>query len=44
MLVDQWLLSCLLAGATVTQCHSKTKNIQDKVNNADIVVAAVGKT
>ena len=33
----------LLAGATVTQCHSKTQNIQDKVNNADIVVAAVGR-
>ena len=33
----------LLAGATVTQCHSKTQNIQDKINNADIVVAAVGR-
>ena len=33
----------LLAGATVTQCHSRTQNIQDKVNNADIVVAAVGR-
>lgn len=33
----------LLAGATVTQCHSKTQNIQDKVYNADIVVAAVGR-
>ena len=33
----------LLAGATVTQCHSKTQNVQDKVYNADIVVAAVGR-
>jgi methylenetetrahydrofolate dehydrogenase (NADP+)/methenyltetrahydrofolate cyclohydrolase len=33
----------LLAGATVTQCHSKTQNIEDKINNADIVVAAVGR-
>ena len=33
----------LLAGATVTQCHSRTQNIQDKVYNADIVIAAVGR-
>ena len=33
----------LMAGATVTQCHSKTQNIQDKVYNADIVIAAVGR-
>lgn len=30
-------------GATVTICHSKTKNIKDIVRQADIVVAAVGK-
>ncbi|KAF8077942.1 formate--tetrahydrofolate ligase-domain-containing protein [Lyophyllum atratum] len=29
--------------ATVTQCHSRTRNIQDIVKNADIVVAAIGK-
>ncbi|KAK8872854.1 formate-tetrahydrofolate ligase [Apiospora arundinis] len=31
------------ADATVTVCHSKTKNIQDHVKLADIVVAAIGK-
>lgn len=29
--------------ATVTICHSKTKNIKDEVRQADIVVAATGK-
>ena len=29
--------------ATVTICHSKTKNIKDEVRQADIVIAAVGK-
>ncbi|KAJ7273718.1 formate--tetrahydrofolate ligase-domain-containing protein [Mycena haematopus] len=29
--------------ATVTQCHSRTKNIEAIINNADIVVAAIGK-
>ncbi|KAJ7219277.1 formate--tetrahydrofolate ligase-domain-containing protein [Mycena pura] len=29
--------------ATVTQCHSRTKNIDTIIKNADIVVAAVGK-
>ncbi|GLB34949.1 putative formate--tetrahydrofolate ligase [Lyophyllum shimeji] len=29
--------------ATVTQCHSRTKNVEDIVRNADIVVAAIGK-
>jgi len=28
---------------TVTVCHSKTKNIAEKIKEADIVVAAVGK-
>lgn len=28
--------------ATVTVCHSKTKNLKEKVKNADIVVAALG--
>ena len=29
--------------ATVTLCHSHTKNLTDKIKNADIVVSAVGK-
>ena len=29
--------------ATVTVCHSKTKNIAEKTKNADIVVVAIGK-
>ncbi|KAL6063103.1 C-1-tetrahydrofolate synthase, cytoplasmic [Balamuthia mandrillaris] len=31
------------ANATVTLCHSKTKNLKDKVAAADILVAALGK-
>ena len=31
------------ANATVTICHSRTKNIPDFVKQADIVVAAIGK-
>ncbi|KAK5117021.1 hypothetical protein LTR62_006742 [Meristemomyces frigidus] len=31
------------ADATVTVCHSKTKNLKDMVKTADIVVAAIGK-
>ena len=30
------------AHATVTVCHSKTKNLVDIVKNADILVVAVG--
>ena len=30
-------------GATVTQCHSKTKNLTNHITGADIVVSAVGK-
>jgi methylenetetrahydrofolate dehydrogenase (NADP+) / methenyltetrahydrofolate cyclohydrolase len=33
----------LNANATVTICHSKTKDIAEKVRRADIVVAALGK-
>ena len=29
--------------ATVTVCHSKTKNIEDILKNADIIVMAIGK-
>src|SRR3989454_4341900 len=32
------------ANATVTICHSKTRNLSDVVRQADIVVAAIGKT
>jgi len=32
------------ADATVTVCHSKTKDLQSVVKQADIVVAAIGKT
>lgn len=35
-------LELLLARATVTVCHSKTKNLQEKISQADIVVAGVG--
>ena len=31
------------AGATVTVCHSKTKNLSEHVARADLVVAAVGR-
>jgi methylenetetrahydrofolate dehydrogenase (NADP+)/methenyltetrahydrofolate cyclohydrolase len=31
------------ADATVTVCHSKTKNLMYEVNRADILVSAVGK-
>jgi len=31
------------AGATVTLCHSKTKNLQEHTTKADIVVAAAGQ-
>lgn len=36
-------LMFLNENATVTICHSKTKNIAEKTKNADIVVVAVGK-
>jgi methylenetetrahydrofolate dehydrogenase (NADP+)/methenyltetrahydrofolate cyclohydrolase len=29
--------------ATVTLCHSKTKNIWEHINTADLIVSAVGK-
>ena len=33
----------LQRNATVTTCHSYTKNIDDKIKTADIVISAVGK-
>lgn len=32
------------ANATVTICHSKTRNLPDIVRQADIIIAAIGKT
>jgi methylenetetrahydrofolate dehydrogenase (NADP+) / methenyltetrahydrofolate cyclohydrolase len=39
-------VACLLihANATVTVCHSRTQNLSDVVREADIVVAAIGRT
>ena len=43
-IVGKPLLQCLLnKNATVTICHSKTKNIQDLTKTADILIAALGK-
>jgi methylenetetrahydrofolate dehydrogenase (NADP+)/methenyltetrahydrofolate cyclohydrolase len=36
-------LELLLAGCTVTTTHRFTKNLEDKVRNADLLVVAVGK-
>ena len=43
-IVGKPVAQCLLnKNATVTICHSKTKNIADVVKEADIVIAALGK-
>jgi len=43
-IVGKPLVQCLLAkNATVTVCHSRTKNIGEITKNADILVAALGK-
>ncbi len=34
---------CLQQNATVTLCHSKTRDLADKVRAADVVIAAVGQ-
>lgn len=36
-------MSLLNRNATVTICHSKTKELKEITKNADIVIAAVGK-
>ena len=36
-------LELLLAGATVTVCHTGTRDVRGEVEHADLVVAAVGK-
>lgn len=35
---------CLNKNATVTVCHSKTKNLKQHTQNADVVIAAIGKS
>lgn len=43
-IVGKPLAQCLLnQDATVTICHSKTKNIKEITKNADIVISAIGK-
>lgn len=43
-IVGKPIAQCLLAqNATVTMCHSKTKNLQSITQSADILVAAIGK-
>lgn len=43
-IVGKPLAECLLnRDATVTVCHSKTKNIEDITKNADILISAIGK-
>lgn len=37
-------LELLLAGCTITTCHRFTKNLQEHVARADLLVVAVGKT
>lgn len=34
---------CLNKNATVTVCHSKTKDLKEHMKNADIVISAIGK-
>ena len=43
-IVGKPMLQCLLnKNATVTICHSKTKNLKEITKNADILVSAIGK-
>lgn len=43
-IVGKPLSQCLInKDATVTICHSKTKNIEEITRNADIVISAIGK-
>ena len=43
-IVGKPIAQCLLAkNATVTMCHSKTKNLKEMTSTADILVAAIGK-
>lgn len=43
-IVGKPLMACCLNNhATVTICHSKTKNLKEKTLNADILISAIGK-
>lgn len=43
-IVGKPMIQCMLnKNATVTVCHSKTKNIGEIIKNADILIAAIGK-
>ena len=43
-IVGKPLAKCLLnKNATVTVCHSKTKNLKEITKQADILIAAIGK-
>ena len=43
-IVGKPLIQCLLnKNATVTVCHSRTKNIKEITKNADILISAIGK-
>lgn len=43
-IVGKPLIQCCLAkDATVTVCHSKTKNLKEHTKRADVLVAAIGK-
>ena len=44
-IVGKPMLHCLLnRNATVTICHSKTKNLEEITRKADILIVAIGKT
>lgn len=43
-IVGKPMIQCMLnKNATVTVCHSRTKNIEQITQNADIVISAIGK-
>ena len=43
-IVGKPMIQCMLnKNATVTVCHSRTKNIDEMIRNADILIAAIGK-
>lgn len=37
-------LELIAAGATVTTCHKHTKNLQENIEGAELVITAIGKT
>ena len=43
-IVGKPLIQCMLEkNATVTVCHSRTKNLKEITQNADIIISAIGK-